>query len=99
MTIRLRPHHYLIPAALLLGGLLVLPLLVYLFGRLVVGPYEGEGVGGFLLGFYADLFTGGMAAWMLALAPALLVLVWVLAIRLRRMLVAADPATRRGAEV
>ncbi|HEY8521690.1 MAG TPA: hypothetical protein VIN61_16590 [Gammaproteobacteria bacterium] len=63
-----------IAAALLSFGVLVLPFAIYVVGVQVVGPYaEGEGV----LDLAADVWTalgrGQLAAWLLVLAPYLVV--------------------------
>jgi hypothetical protein len=49
-------------------GLLVLPFLVYLAGRLTLGPYEG-GLLAFLGALYGAFLTLQPSAWLLLLGP------------------------------
>lgn len=60
--------------ALLLFGLLLLPVAVYVIGGRVFGPYEGDGLGGFFAGLMGRLADGNGSAWFLVLSPLLLVL-------------------------
>ncbi|MBU6378239.1 MAG: hypothetical protein KJS95_06860 [Gammaproteobacteria bacterium] len=68
-------------ARLLLGALIFsavgLPLLVWLTGRALLGPYANGGMFAILGDFFAMLFSGSLAAWILLLAP------WVLLSALR----------------
>ena len=68
-------------ARLLLGALIfsavALPLLVWLTGRALLGPYANGGMFAILGDFFAMLFAGSLAAWILLLAP------WVLLSALR----------------
>jgi hypothetical protein len=50
------------------GGLLFVPLLVYIAGALTLGPYEG-GLFAFLGHLYKDLVTGAPGALLLVLSP------------------------------
>jgi hypothetical protein len=61
----------ILAAVFLLFGLLLLPLLVYVVGGLVFGPYAGDGVGQFYGGLFAGLGDGDWAAWLLVVAPFL----------------------------
>ena len=55
-------------------GLVLLPLVVYLVGVEIIGPYEGEGGAFGLLGsIMVALVHGAWPAWMLTLAPYLVV--------------------------
>jgi hypothetical protein len=55
-------------------GLLLLPLVVYIVGVEIVGPYEGEGGAlGLLTSIFVALARGEWAAWILALSPYLVV--------------------------
>ena len=56
-------------------GLLFVPALVFAFGRIALGPYEGT-LGGFLGTLYLDLFTGAPGAVGLVLGPYGLVVLW-----------------------
>ena len=63
---------------LLLSGLL-LPVLAYIGGRVVVGPYEGSmGLLGYLGSIVSDAARGHWLAWVLILAPAATVALWTL---------------------
>ena len=59
--------------ALLLFGLLLLPVAVYFIGGRVFGSYEGDGFGGFFGGVMGRLAAGNGWAWFLVLSPLLLV--------------------------
>jgi hypothetical protein len=65
----------LILASALLGfGLFVLPGIIYWVGTQLLGPYgERGGLGAFYGDFYGDLASGVVRAWILALAPLVLV--------------------------
>lgn len=70
--------------AALAGGFL-LPAAGYLTGRMVIGPYEGKlGLRDYLGNIYAAAGQGELLAWWLLLAPALVLGVWSLLIRLGR---------------
>ena len=56
-------------------GLVFVPVLVFAFGRIALGPYEGT-LGGFLGTFYLDLFKGAPGAVGLVLGPYGLVVLW-----------------------
>jgi hypothetical protein len=63
--------------ALLLLCVLIFPVLVFVLGQWITGPYEGHfGVVGFLFSIYRDALQGGLAAWTLLTAPALFVGIW-----------------------
>ncbi len=62
-------------AALLLFGVVLLPVAVYLVGQSVFGAYEGDGFGGFYEGIFGRLLHGEPAAWFLAFSPYLGVVV------------------------
>jgi hypothetical protein len=61
----------ILAGVLLLAGFLLLPLLVYLVGGAVFGPYAGQGPGQFFGDLFANLGDGEWAAWLLVLAPLL----------------------------
>ena len=70
-----------------LACLVLVPVCVYGIGSLLLGPYEGDnGLPGFMGSLYGDALTGGLAAWLLLTSPLLLVAIWVLVIRLRRVM-------------
>lgn len=71
----------------LLACLISVPVLVYLFGSIVVGPYEGEGgLIGMMGSIYVDAITLQPSALVLLVSPLLLILVWKLSLRLRRIM-------------
>jgi len=64
---------------LLLLSCLLLPILAYVGGRVVVGPYEGPiGLLGYLGSVLGDAARGLWLAWVLILAPAVTVGLWAL---------------------
>jgi hypothetical protein len=80
--------------SLLAFGLLFLPLVVYLVGVEVVGPYEGEGGAFGLLGsILAALARGSWAAWVLTLSPYIIVQLARLAVRAMRRRDRVTPVT------
>jgi len=62
------------------GGLIVMPLAIYLIGTRTLGPYEGGGLGSFLAVLYGDFVHLRMGAWALLIGPYLLSLLirWLL---------------------
>lgn len=79
-------------ASHLLCGLGLLPVLVYVFGEAVVGPYEGtRGLASFLGSIYGDLLRFEPGAWILVTTPSLIVGIWHGAIRLQRLLLRDEP--------
>jgi len=72
-------------AGVALAGGFLLPAAGYLTGRMVIGPYEGKlGLRDYLGNIYAAAGQGELLAWWLLLAPALVMAVWYLVIRLGR---------------
>lgn len=74
-------------------GVLLGPMLVFLVGQGVFGPYrDGAGMGTFFADFRHGLASGGAVPWLMLLAPYLLVQ-WLrlLALPLRGSLKLADP--------
>jgi hypothetical protein len=66
-------HELLLLGSLLGCGLFLLPLIVYLVGAEIVGPYEGEGGAfGLLASVLTAVARGNWAAWMLTLSPYLM---------------------------
>ena len=56
---------------------LLVPILIYVSGGFLVGPYEGEsGLLGLVTNIYGDALTGTLSTWFLLLSPMLLVLIW-----------------------
>jgi len=62
--------------AALLFGLLVLPFLVHLTGRTLLGAYAGGGAGAFFADYLRDLLAFQWYSWVLALGPLLIVVFW-----------------------
>jgi hypothetical protein len=54
---------------LLLGGLFVLPVAIYLVGRLVFGEYGGTGFTAFYGMLHSELRAGSPSIWFLVLSP------------------------------
>ena len=93
-----RTSRYWLFTALSLGlaGFLVFPVLAFVAGNALAGPYAGPyGVFGFLMNIYADMSLGHWAAATLLATPALIFVIWVVALRLRHFL--ARNAARPGA--
>ena len=57
---------------LLVGGLLLLPVAVYIVGRLIFGEYGGTGFTAFYGMFYSELRSGAPSVWFLILSPYLI---------------------------
>ncbi|HEY5102451.1 MAG TPA: hypothetical protein VII70_06680 [Steroidobacteraceae bacterium] len=64
----------IIAAAALLAGLLAVPLLIYLVGHSILGPYAHGGPGRLLGDFFAGLAHGDLAFWSVALGPYVMTL-------------------------
>lgn len=62
--------------AALLFGLLLLPFLVHLTGRTLLGAYSGGGAGAFFADYLRGLLTFRWYSWALALGPLLIVVLW-----------------------
>jgi len=57
---------------LLLGGLFVLPIAVYLVGRVLFGEYGGTGFTAFYGMVHSELRAGSLSIWFLVLSPYLI---------------------------
>ena len=65
----------------------VVPVVVFLGGLWLAGPYEGDGgIFGMMAEIYGDALTGRTNALLLLFSPVLLVVIWVAAFRARRAL-------------
>lgn len=62
-----------IAGAAVLAGLVAMPLLVWVAGRAVIGPYANGGAGALLSDFFRGLAAGAPACWVLAAGPYALV--------------------------
>lgn len=64
-------------ARLLLGSLIFgavgAPLLVWIVGRISLGPYANGGMFAILGDFFTLLFSGSLAAWIVLVAPYVLI--------------------------
>jgi hypothetical protein len=69
------------------AGAILLPILLWLSGRILLGRYENGGIIDLWLDFLRELGEGGAAAWILLVAPYAFLqigrLVWSLHQRLR----------------
>jgi uncharacterized membrane protein len=74
---------------------LTVPVLVYIFGRLLAGPYEGKfGLLGLMGNLFGDALLAKPGAWLILLAPLILVAIWWGSFALCRKL----QGTARGAK-
>ena len=84
-TIALRELRWLTLAAA--SGAILLPMLLWISGRILLGRYENGGLIDLWLDFARELGQGGTAAWILLIAPYAFLqigrLVWLLHQRLR----------------
>jgi hypothetical protein len=84
-TIALRELRWLVLAAA--SGAILLPMLLWISGRILLGRYENGGLIDLWLDFARELGQGGTAAWILLIAPYAFLqvgrLVWLLHQRLR----------------
>ena len=84
-TIALRELRWLVLAAAL--GAILLPMLLWISGRILLGRYENGGLIDLWLDFARELGQGGTAAWILLIAPHAFLqvgrIVWLLHQRLR----------------
>jgi hypothetical protein len=68
-------------------GAILLPILLWLSGRVLLGRYENGGLIDLWLDFVRELSEGGMSAWILLVAPYAFLqfgrLVWLVHQRLR----------------
>lgn len=88
-TLGKRTSRYWIVLALslFLAGFLILPIVAYYAGTTLAGPYEGPfGILGFLIELYAASWAGNWAAATLLATPAIILVIWIAAFRLRRFL-------------
>jgi hypothetical protein len=81
MPMNPRRDKYWLLAALAFG-LLVLPLLVHMTGRYLLGKYAGGGGAAFMGDFLMGLVTLRWYSWVLALGPVVIVALWLLLARL-----------------
>ena len=84
-TIALRELRWLVLAAA--SGAILLPMLLWISGRILLGRYENGGLIDLWLDFVRELGQGGTAAWIRLVAPYAFLqvgrLVWSLHQRLR----------------
>jgi hypothetical protein len=60
---------------LLAFGLFIVPLLIWVVGRAVLGPFEDGGPFALLVDFFNGLRTGSLVYWAVAFGPYLFVMV------------------------
>ncbi|MBX5459999.1 MAG: hypothetical protein IRZ28_02815 [Steroidobacteraceae bacterium] len=82
-----RQRELLLFLVLLACGLFVMPLLIWLVGRGILGPYTNGGPFALLVDFFAGLRTGSPVYWAVVFGPYVFVMllrgVWYLARRER----------------
>jgi hypothetical protein len=77
------PRSFWLLIASLFLGLVAIPIAVYLAGQHYIAPYEGSrGLASFFGVIYGDAFQGKTLAVLLLLAPALIVVTWMLHLRI-----------------
>ena len=68
-------------------GLFLLPCFIYLAGSITLGPYEGGGLGDYVLDFLRGLVRPHLAYWIIVIGPYLLITLarglWLLRKRMR----------------
>lgn len=75
----------LVALILALAGGVALPVAGYMAGKRLIGPYEGRlGLRDYVDSIYGALGRGEPLAWLVVLAPLLIVLTWWTVIRLGR---------------
>jgi len=87
------PKRELIYGAIgLILGFVVLPLLIFMVGTVILGPYAGgQSIGAFFAGFYINLGHGALRTWFIALSPYLAI--WLVRLSFRRFSFGkSDPA-------
>jgi len=76
-----RMKQFGISVMLVLLSLIIVPVCAYLFGGLIVGPYEGDGrLPGYLGKIISRAFSGDRSAWILMLTPSIIVSIWSIVI-------------------
>jgi hypothetical protein len=59
-----------------LAGLVVLPICVYVAGKVMLGGYDGASFLRFFGRLYLSLFHGSLASWVMVLGPYGLLWIW-----------------------
>jgi hypothetical protein len=68
-----------------------MPVLVFVVGEAVVGPYQGTaGLASFMGSIYGELAKFQLGAWLLVTTPSIIVAVWYGTLKLQRHLLNAD---------
>jgi len=79
-----------------LVSILAVPVLVFVAGRLLAGPYEGKfGLLGLMGNIYKDAVTGHAGAWFILFAPLMLIAIWWASFALCRYLESGLASTKR----
>ena len=63
------PRELLTLALCLVVGLFIMPVLIWVVGAAVLGPYTNGGLFSLLRDYYVALATGALAYWLVALGP------------------------------
>ncbi|MGB5510833.1 MAG: hypothetical protein WBM87_03900 [Woeseiaceae bacterium] len=58
---------------LFVGGIVLMPAVIYLIGQMIFGSYGGDGFGGFFGAIGAKLLSADGVAWLLVASPYLIV--------------------------
>lgn len=70
----MRPMNWMLFTLL---SILTIPVAIFLFGRLLAGPYEGKfGLLGLMGNIYRDAILGNAGAWLILLSPLILIAIW-----------------------
>lgn len=90
-----RRRRVLRTAAIAALAVALVPVCVYVGGRLLAGPYEGEGGPlGLAAALFADAFRGRPGALVLLGSPLLLAAIWIAVFWLRRVTPGPSPRAR-----
>src|SRR5882724_9772152 len=80
---RARKRELVFAAAGVVVGFVVLPILIFMVGTVLLGPYAGgQSIGPFFTAFYVNLAHGSVRTWLIALAPYLAF--WLVRLSIRR---------------
>ncbi|HYM35335.1 MAG TPA: hypothetical protein VET48_08055 [Steroidobacteraceae bacterium] len=78
-----RKREIILGAIGFVAGFIVLPLLIYVVGMLLLGPYAGgKSIGAFFVEFYGNLIHGAPRTWFIAVSPYLAI--WLVRLCVRR---------------
>lgn len=83
---QLAKREFVLFAACLAFGLLLLPAAIYLVGQAIFGDYGGDGIGQFYGGLASRIRDGDLVVWFLVLSPYLFLQILRITFRLFRRL-------------